>query len=51
MMTAEKTNHKREMTVTIQGRTVMLHFTEEPDPQVAQQVKQALLGTYLTAGK
>ena len=46
----EELEHKK-MTVTIEGHEVVLQFAEEANPQVALQVKQALLGTYLMAGK
>jgi len=49
-----KKEEKREckkMTVTIQGHEVILHFAEEANPQVAIQVKQALLGTYLLTAR
>lgn len=50
---AEKVSHsvKPNMTITIQGHEVALFFSCEPNTQVALQVKQALLGTYLAAGK
>lgn len=42
---------KPNITITIQGHEVALFFSHEPNNQVALQVKQALLGTYLAAGK
>ena len=42
---------KPNITITIQGHEVVLFFSREPNNQVALQVKQALLGTYLAAGK
>lgn len=33
--------------MTVKGRKVTLHFTEEPNPDVAMQVKRLLLGTCL----
>ena len=49
-----KNEEKREcknMTITIRGHEVILHFAEKANPQVATQVKQALLGTYLLTAK
>ena len=42
---------KVTMTIFVDGRQVALHFAQKPDIQVALKVKQALLGTYLAAGK
>jgi len=42
----EKRNACR-MEMTVKGRKVTLHFTEEPNPDVAMQVKRLLLGTCL----
>lgn len=42
---------KPNMTIMIQGHEVALFFSNEPNAQVALQVKQALLGTYLTTAK
>ncbi len=39
------------MAITVQGYQVALCFADEPNTQVAAQVKQALLGMYLAAGK
>ncbi len=39
------------MAITVQGYQVALRFADEPNTQVASQVKQALLGMYLAAGK
>lgn len=50
MPRAEKARRDNKMTITIQGHEVSLTFAEEPNPQVAIQVKQALLGNYLAAG-
>lgn len=33
--------------MTVKGRKVTLHFTEEANPDVAMQVKRLLLGTCL----
>lgn len=46
----EKSEHKK-MTVTIQGHEVILQFAEKANPQVAIQVKQALLGTYVLTAR
>lgn len=40
---------KPSIMVTIQGHEVALYFSDEPNTQLALKVKQALLGTYLTA--
>ena len=42
---------KPNMMITSHGHEVALFFSREPNTQVALQVKQALLGTYLAAGK
>ena len=39
------------MAITVQGHDVALYFADHPNTQVALKIKQALLGTYLTAGK
>lgn len=49
MFKSEKPNYDTRMTVTVQGREVAMQFTEKPNPQVALQVKQALMGNYLAA--
>ena len=49
MSKSEKPNCDTRMTVTVQGREVAMQFTEKPNPQVALQVKQALMGNYLAA--
>ena len=36
------------MTITVQGHEVTLYFSSETNSQVVSQVKQALLGTYLS---
>ena len=49
-----KNEEKREcknMTITIRGHEVILHFAEKANPPLATQVKQALLGTYLLTAK
>ena len=47
----EKNRERKNMTITIRGHKVILHFAEKANPQVATQVKQALLGTYLLTAK
>lgn len=49
MSKAEGPRRTTQMTVTVQGHEVAMQFTEKPNPQVALQVKQALLGNYMTA--
>ena len=44
-------SEKSSMTISVEGHKVALHFAREPDIQVELMIKQALLGTYLTAGK
>lgn len=39
--------HDTKMIIMVQGREVAMQFTEKPNPQVAIQVKQALMGNYL----
>lgn len=39
------------MTILVQGREVTLYFSSEPNSQVVSQVKQALLGTYLSGNQ
>ena len=46
----EKSTHN-SMAITVEGHQVALYFAREPDIQVALKIKQALLGTFLTAGK
>ena len=49
-----QSDHKRyseksarsSMAITVEGHQVALYFANEPNPQVAVQVKQALLGSY-----
>ena len=47
----EEKQECKNMTITIRGHEVILHFAEKANPQVATQVKQALLGTYLLTAK
>ena len=47
---AEENAHN-SMAITVEGHQVALYFAREPDIQVALKIKQALLGTFLTAGK
>lgn len=51
MTKSKKANHDTKMTITVLGREVSMQFAEKPNPQVATQVKQALLGAYLPAQK
>ncbi len=51
MFKREENGGQKEMVITIQGHEVMLQFAEEANPQIAVQVKRALLGTYLITGK
>ena len=44
-------NEKNSMMISVEGHKVALYFAQEPDIQIAIKIKQALLGTYLTAGK
>ena len=41
----------QSMAITVQGHEVTLFFADEPNTQIALKIKQALLGTYLTAEK
>lgn len=50
MSKSEKNRSNAKMTTVIQGHEVILLFTEMPNPQIALQVKQALLGTYMPPG-
>lgn len=43
--------NSEKMTITVLGREVTLHFAAEPNSQVALQVKQALLSSYLPVEK
>ena len=36
-------NAHDSMTISVEGHQVALYFTDEPNPQVAKQVRQALL--------
>ena len=40
-----------KMTITVLGHEVTLYFAVEPNSQVALQVKQVLLGSYLPTKK
>lgn len=42
---------KSSITMIVEGHQVALYFSDEPNAQVALKVRQALLGTYLAAGK
>jgi len=50
-MSRNEESREQKMIITIQGHEVMLQFAEKANPQIAVQVKQALLGTYLMTGK
>ena len=47
MSKSERHIHDTKMMITVQGREVAMQFTEKPNPQVALQVKQTLMGNYL----
>ena len=47
MSKSERHIHDTKMIITVQGRDVAMQFTEKPNPQVALQVKQTLMGNYL----
>lgn len=47
MNNAEGISRSSKMEVTIKGHRVTLHFADEPNPDVAVQVKQVLLSTCL----
>ena len=51
MTKSENSLERSEMSITIQGHEVMLQFAEKANPEIALQVKQALLGTYLMTSK
>ncbi len=51
MSNTDKNCEQKKMIITIQGHEVILQFAEEANPQIAIQVKQAFLGTYLMTGK
>lgn len=51
MSKPRKTDRDSTMTLIVQGHEVEMQFAEKPNPQVALQVKQALLGTYLPTKK
>ena len=42
-MNNQEVRKPRRKTITIQGHQVTLYFAEQPNPKVAEQVKQALL--------
>lgn len=42
-------NARNSMAITVEGRQVALFFADEPNPQVAAQVRQALLGVCFPA--
>ena len=47
MFKSERPKQDARMIITVQGREVAMQFAEKPNPQVALQVKQALMGNYL----
>ena len=47
MFKSESPKQDTRMIITVRGREVAMQFTEKPNPQVALQVKQALMGNYL----
>ena len=49
MFKSERPKQDARMIITVQGREVAMQFAEKPNPQVALQVKQALMGNYLAA--
>jgi len=46
-MSKTNSSNNNQMTITVQGYEVTLHFSNEPNTQVAVQIRQALLGAYL----
>ena len=48
MSMASKHGGNDQIIITVQGREVVLCFSAEPNIQVVSQIKQALLGTYLS---
>ena len=44
-----KENEHNSMAITVEGHQVALYFADEPNPQVAAQVRQALLGACFPA--
>ena len=44
-----KANEHNSMAITVEGHQVTLHFADEPNPQVAAQVRQALLNCFFPA--
>lgn len=48
MLMTSKHSGSDQMLITVQGHEVVLCFSAEPNNQVVTQVKQALLGTYLS---
>ncbi len=47
----EESRENKKMIITILGHEVTLQFAEEANHQIALQIKEALLGTYLLTGK
>ncbi len=48
MSRTSKGNSGDQMIIMVQGHEVTLHFSDEPNTQVAAQIRQALLGMYLS---
>ena len=51
MTKREESHENKKMIIMILGHEVTLQFAEEANPQLAFQVKEALLGTYLSTDK
>ena len=49
MNRADDRKNGQRMEITVKGHKVTLHFADEPNPDVAIQVKQVLLSTCLLA--
>ena len=49
MNKTEEKDIRDRMEITVKGHKVTLHFADEPNPDVAVQVKQVLLSTCLLA--
>lgn len=47
MIKSEKKDTANRMEMTVKGHKVTLHFMDEPNPDVAVQVKQLPLGSCL----
>ncbi len=51
MNKTEEKDIRDRMEITVKGHKVTLHFADEPNPDVAVQVKQVLMSTCLLASK